>query len=210
MNFNLERPCNNCIFRIDPSFPLHPDRAAEIAHALEFGDASFSCHKTTEAGFNPHIPIVIHKPSLTRWAFCFGDAEYFELATFSDKPPTDNHELVEQTHAPTGISFRLFKNVVADKIEVETVMLDSEDPKHSDGPYMTCITGGAYDGQDVQSKLKNCRKVGRYMNPVTGTPMNVHQGRQVGRSVDIYFYYRSGKRRVVGDSEFHNNWEKIA
>lgn len=42
MHYNLTKPCNNCPFRSDKLFYLHPERVEEIA----FGDGPFMCHKT--------------------------------------------------------------------------------------------------------------------------------------------------------------------
>ncbi|MBM4574815.1 hypothetical protein GS896_27545 [Rhodococcus hoagii] len=45
--FGLKRPCVDCPFRTDRQPFLRPDRAAEIADALEAGEP-FWCHKTVE------------------------------------------------------------------------------------------------------------------------------------------------------------------
>ena len=50
MKFNLIRPCENCPFRSDKLFPLHSERAKEIAKHLLENDGSFSCHKTIDYG----------------------------------------------------------------------------------------------------------------------------------------------------------------
>lgn len=47
MNFFLKTPCNNCPFRRDVKFCLHPERRQEIADALRH-DMTFSCHKTVD------------------------------------------------------------------------------------------------------------------------------------------------------------------
>ena len=57
-------------------------------------------------------------------------------------------------------------------------------------------------------KLTNIRKIGRFINPETGRPVNVHQGRQVGRSNDVLFYLRSGIRQYITDRDFYNTWRK--
>lgn len=57
-------------------------------------------------------------------------------------------------------------------------------------------------------KLTNIRPIGRYTNPVTGTPVNVKKGRQVDRSTDIYFYLSMGKRVFISDAAF-DKWEKV-
>lgn len=44
MKFDLPRPCNNCPFRSDKPFPLHPQRALDIMS----GDHTFACHKTVD------------------------------------------------------------------------------------------------------------------------------------------------------------------
>ncbi len=57
-------------------------------------------------------------------------------------------------------------------------------------------------------RLTNLRKIGRFINPETGRPVNVHQGRQVGRSNDVLFYLVSGKRQIITDRSFYNDWRK--
>ena len=44
MNYNLKKPCENCPFRSDKLFPLHPERIEEIA----YGNGEFACHKTVD------------------------------------------------------------------------------------------------------------------------------------------------------------------
>lgn len=43
--YALKGPCADCPFRTSLPIPLHPSRAAEIAHSLRAGE-SFTCHKT--------------------------------------------------------------------------------------------------------------------------------------------------------------------
>lgn len=57
-------------------------------------------------------------------------------------------------------------------------------------------------------KLTNIRAVGRYVNPQTGSPVNVKKGRQVGRSTDVMFYLCMGKRIYICMSDFAK-WEKV-
>ena len=56
-------------------------------------------------------------------------------------------------------------------------------------------------------KLSNIRNVGRFINPETGRAVNVKKGRQVGRSVDVLFFLRSGIRVLINDADFYNNWK---
>ena len=58
-------------------------------------------------------------------------------------------------------------------------------------------------------KLSNIQAMGRYRNPDTGTDVNVKVGRQVGRSVDVMFFIRSGKRVFINDREFWKFWTKV-
>ncbi len=55
-------------------------------------------------------------------------------------------------------------------------------------------------------KLSNLKKKGRYLNRVTKKVVNIHTGRQVGRSVDVLFYYYRHKRKYISDWEFHHQW----
>lgn len=48
MKFDLTRPCAACPFRTDIDFYLSPGRVHAIYRDITDGDASFSCHKTTE------------------------------------------------------------------------------------------------------------------------------------------------------------------
>lgn len=58
-------------------------------------------------------------------------------------------------------------------------------------------------------KLENIRHVGRFTNPDTGKPVNVKKGKQVSRSVDHYFFLRSGKRVFIDLSGFYDKWKKL-
>jgi hypothetical protein len=58
-------------------------------------------------------------------------------------------------------------------------------------------------------RLRNIRKLGRYINPETRRQVNLHQGRQVGRSVDLIFFIRSGKRVFISDRAFYNEWAAV-
>jgi hypothetical protein len=56
-------------------------------------------------------------------------------------------------------------------------------------------------------KLKNIRRVGRYINPETKTQVNIHKGdRNVG---SLLFYYYRQKRVLVPESEFWGKWTKV-
>jgi len=57
-------------------------------------------------------------------------------------------------------------------------------------------------------KLKNIKDVGRFKNPETGNAVNVKQGRQVGRSVDVLFYTAKGQRVFISDADFYGSWKK--
>lgn len=58
-------------------------------------------------------------------------------------------------------------------------------------------------------KLSNLRRRGRYINPETGRPVNVHVGRNVQRGTDIHFFLRSGKRVLISDRDLFTTWEKV-
>lgn len=57
-------------------------------------------------------------------------------------------------------------------------------------------------------KLTRIRPVGRFINPLTGRPVNVKTGKRVGRSVDIKFYLLQGTRMLISDREFSETWIK--
>lgn len=52
-------------------------------------------------------------------------------------------------------------------------------------------------------KLTAIRLLGRYVNPETGRPVNVHKARRVGRG-GVLFFYRSGKRVLITDRDFYS------
>lgn len=58
-------------------------------------------------------------------------------------------------------------------------------------------------------KLTNCRLIGRYLNPETNRPVNVHKGRWMTRGVDILYYLYRGKRVCISSGDFYNKWEKV-
>jgi len=58
-------------------------------------------------------------------------------------------------------------------------------------------------------KLTRTRILGRYKNPQTGRPVNVHKGTRVDRSTDHLFFIRSGLRIFINDGEFYSKWTKI-
>jgi hypothetical protein len=55
-------------------------------------------------------------------------------------------------------------------------------------------------------QLTNKRKVGRFINPSTGRPVNIYQARRVGRSEDMTFYFYRGKKQFVSDRDFYSKW----
>lgn len=57
-------------------------------------------------------------------------------------------------------------------------------------------------------RLSNIRHVGRYLNPNTGTYVNVKKGTNKQRGTDHYFYLYMNKRQYIGDADFFNNWKK--
>ena len=57
-------------------------------------------------------------------------------------------------------------------------------------------------------RLTRLRKIGRFVNPETGRAVNVHQGRQVGRSNDVLFYLLKNRRMYITDSAFYHDWKK--
>ena len=62
----------------------------------------------------------------------------------------------------------------------------------------------------MSTKLVNLRRVGRYINPETNRPVNVHQGRKQGYGVDILFYYNKFVKQYISDREFYHSWVKIS
>ena len=57
-------------------------------------------------------------------------------------------------------------------------------------------------------KLTNLRKVGRFRNKDTGKEVNIHKGRVVGRSCDVYYYLYRNSRIYVAIAELYSEWEK--
>lgn len=58
--------------------------------------------------------------------------------------------------------------------------------------------------------LSRLRRVGRYINPETGRPVNVHKGRRMTRGTDHLFYLVRGRRVFIGDGDFYSRWQKVA
>jgi len=56
-------------------------------------------------------------------------------------------------------------------------------------------------------KMTNIRKVGRFINPDTNRPVNVHKGRRVGRSTDHYFWILRGTRQIISQDEYFKKWK---
>lgn len=57
-------------------------------------------------------------------------------------------------------------------------------------------------------RLTQIRKLGRYRNPATGRPVNVHQGQRVGRCGPVIFYLYRHERQFITERDFYHNWEK--
>jgi len=57
-------------------------------------------------------------------------------------------------------------------------------------------------------RLSYNRKLGRYINPETGRPVNVHTGRNMQRGTDLLYFLRRGKRVFISDREFYHNWKE--
>jgi hypothetical protein len=57
-------------------------------------------------------------------------------------------------------------------------------------------------------KLTRCRILGRYINPDTGRPVNVHRGTRASRGDDWYFYLYMGKRHFIPEGDFRSNWKQ--
>jgi hypothetical protein len=53
-------------------------------------------------------------------------------------------------------------------------------------------------------KLKGCRKLGRYVNPETGRPVNVYKGTNTQRGTDHLYFLRSGKRVFICQHDFYS------
>ena len=58
-------------------------------------------------------------------------------------------------------------------------------------------------------RLTNLRKLGRYINPETGNPVNVHKGRKKGYGVDVLVWYYRNKRQYITDRDFYTNWKEV-
>lgn len=58
-------------------------------------------------------------------------------------------------------------------------------------------------------RLTRIRLIGRYINPETGRPVNVHKGSRVGRSTDHLFYLFRQARVFINDSDFYSKWKKV-
>lgn len=57
-------------------------------------------------------------------------------------------------------------------------------------------------------KLSNTRLLGRYVNPTTGRPVNVHKGRNAKRGTSHRYYLVNGSRVFINDLEFYKEWKK--
>jgi len=59
-------------------------------------------------------------------------------------------------------------------------------------------------------KLTNIRPVGRFRNEKTKQEVNIHRGRQVGRSVDVSYFLQSGRRVLVSEADLYGgDWKRI-
>jgi len=58
-------------------------------------------------------------------------------------------------------------------------------------------------------RLTNIRKLGRYQNNLDNRKLNIYKGRKKGRSIDVIYYLYRGKRILINDSDFYQNYEKI-
>jgi hypothetical protein len=58
-------------------------------------------------------------------------------------------------------------------------------------------------------KLKNLRPLGRFNNESLNKTVNIYSGTRVGYGTDITFYYKFGKRIVIDDREYYDNWVRI-
>lgn len=58
-------------------------------------------------------------------------------------------------------------------------------------------------------KLTRCRILGRYFNPSTGRPVNVHKGTRASRGDSWYFYLYMGKRQFIAEGDFYSKWVKV-
>ena len=57
--------------------------------------------------------------------------------------------------------------------------------------------------------LTRIRPLGRYVNPETGHPVNVHKGARRGRGTDHLFYLLRGRRILIADNEFRERWVEV-
>jgi len=58
-------------------------------------------------------------------------------------------------------------------------------------------------------KLSHIRCLGRYLNPDTGRPVNVHKGNRKGYGTDHLFYAYRYKRVFISDADFYSKWKKV-
>lgn len=56
--------------------------------------------------------------------------------------------------------------------------------------------------------LKNIKKLGKYINPRSGQPVDVYIGYKPGKTILKTFYRLHGYRIVITQKEFRN-WEKL-
>jgi len=61
-------------------------------------------------------------------------------------------------------------------------------------------------------RLSYNRILGRYINPETGRPVNVHTGRNMQRGTDLLYYLYRNKRVFITDRDFYNadQWQKVS
>ncbi len=57
-------------------------------------------------------------------------------------------------------------------------------------------------------KLTNIRRVGRFTNPDTGRPVNIHKGDRVNGIGSWHFYILRGERMLITESDFFARWKK--
>lgn len=56
--------------------------------------------------------------------------------------------------------------------------------------------------EKIQAVIRRRKKLGRFVNPDTGRPVDVFTGRKSGTSYWPIFFYRNGKKMLIPKKEF--------
>lgn len=58
-------------------------------------------------------------------------------------------------------------------------------------------------------KLSNIRKMGRFKNELLKKEVNIWKGFRKGYGTSHYFYYYRGKKVLIPQNEYFENWIKL-